>query len=227
MTQGGLRSIALFAISAVALVSSFLCADHRVHLPMPPTFAGYDEVDCGRVFTVILNGGVQLGGEQAPGAYEYVLAHCDDSAWAPFWLGVALLVIAVVTFGFAVRERRAAASTASARPVSRILSIWVAAVLSAVGLVWGILALLGPVMAPDPFSESSTCGSLGGLILRGGETRNNGGDITTKEFDDRLDACRDAFVGAVPTLGWPLALVALPPIVTAVALRRDRLAPRA
>ena len=78
----------------------------------------------------------------------------------------------------------------------------------AVAMVASILTigimLLSPVMAASPFGEG-TCGSLGGLILRGGETRNNGGDITAEQYDARIDDCRSATLRQSGLLALPIA----------------------
>ena len=66
--------------------------------------------------------------------------------------------------------------------------------------------LISPVMGASTYGGDSTCGSLGGLILRGGETRNNGGDITGEQFDARIDDCRAATIQQVPLLAIPVVL---------------------
>ena len=68
-----------------------------------------------------------------------------------------------------------------------------------------IIMLFSPVMAPSPHGEG-TCGSLGGLILRGGETRNNGGDITSEQFDARIADCRVATGGHTALLLVPVII---------------------
>jgi hypothetical protein len=73
-------------------------------------------------------------------------------------------------------------------------------------VLWFGLLLLSPVMGPDTFGGESTCGSLGGLILRGGETRNNGGEISSEQFDARIDNCRTATVRSALFLIAPVGI---------------------
>jgi len=73
-------------------------------------------------------------------------------------------------------------------------------------LVWLGVMLVSPVMGASTYGEASTCGSLGGLILRGGETRNNGGDISGEQFDQRIDDCRTATLSSTPLLALPIGL---------------------
>ena len=93
-------------------------------------------------------------------------------------------------------------------------------------VIWFAVLLFSPVMGPDTFGGDSSCGSFRSLIASGGETRNNGGDITGQQFDDRVDNCRTAFEQQLPFLLAPLALGATA-VVAAVALRpRNREAAR-
>jgi len=98
--------ILLISLGILATVGSFMFADHRVLLPMPESMGG-GIWDCGRVFTVILNGGYLAGGQQLDGVDDYVFDHCDDGAWLPFIAGSALLVIAIAAFVVAWRARAA------------------------------------------------------------------------------------------------------------------------
>ena len=66
-----------------------------------------------------------------------------------------------------------------------------------------VVMLVSPVMAQSEHVDG-TCGSLGGLILRGGETRNNGGEISAEQFDARVSDCRSATIGHAALLLVPL-----------------------
>ena len=66
-----------------------------------------------------------------------------------------------------------------------------------------VVMLVSPVLAQSAHVDG-TCGSLGGLILRGGETRNNGGDISAEQFDARVSDCRAATIGHAALLLVPL-----------------------
>ena len=70
-------------------------------------------------------------------------------------------------------------------------------------LITLVVMLVSPVMAQSDHVDG-TCGSLGGLILRGGETRNNGGEISAEQFDARINDCRAATIGYAALLLVPL-----------------------
>jgi hypothetical protein len=73
-------------------------------------------------------------------------------------------------------------------------------------MAWLGIMLISPVMGAYALGGTSTCGGLGGLLSRGGETRNNGGDISAEQFDQRIDDCRAATIRQSAVLALPIGL---------------------
>jgi hypothetical protein len=99
---------------------------------------------------------------------------------------------------------------------------WSIAVLAACIIGFGVM-LFSPVMGPDTFGGESSCGSVRSLFVSGGETHNNGGEISAQQFEDRITNCRAAFERQAPTLLIPLALGLIAAVtVTVLAVSKRR-----
>jgi len=81
-------------------------------------------------------------------------------------------------------------------------------VICGAAILGGVFLTFSPLIAPYPTGGTGNCGALAGLIVRGGETRNNGGELPSGVFEAWVDTCRAAtVVGAGVLVG--LALLAI------------------
>jgi len=90
------------------------------------------------------------------------------------------------------------------------------AVLIASG-IWFAVALFSPVMTGD-----TSCGSMGSLVVSGGEARDIEGNLSADQLRARIDDCHAAFEQRLPTLVPPVGLagVALVGIVVLTVKKR-------
>jgi len=95
--------------------------------------------------------------------------------------------------------------------------------ITAAAIVGAVLLTFSPLIAPYPTGGTSNCGALAGLIVRGGETRSNGGELPPGVFEAWMDTCRTAtVVGAVVLVGLALLAVGSAWGATAVHARQWR-----